>query len=190
MKFSPLCLLAAVLAAVSFSPFHLAAQDAPATDEKIVLTTKDGDIVIKLRPDLAPKHVERIKKLVSEGFYDGVPFHRVIAGFMAQTGDPTGTGTGGSKYPDLKAEFTDKATFERGTIGMARTNAPNTANSQFFICYAPTPFLNGQYTIVGEVVEGMEVADKIKKGAGGGNNGMVTDPDTIVSVKLVETAAE
>ncbi|EHH68004.1 peptidylprolyl isomerase [Gluconobacter morbifer] len=145
---------------------------------KIVFELKSGKVVIELRPDLAPLAVERLKKLASEGFYDGVKFHRVIEGFMAQSGDPTGTGTGGSSYPDLKAEFTDMAKFERGTVGMARTMAPHSANSQFFIMFDASPHLNGQYTIVGKVIEGMEHVDQIKRGSGAG--GVVKDPDTIV----------
>ena len=122
-----------------------------------------GDVVIRLRPDLAPGHVERISQLVQEGFYDGVVFHRVIPGFMAQGGDPTGTGTSGSKYPDLKAEFS-KEPHVRGTASMARTNAPNSANSQFFICFDDARFLDRQYTVWGEVVEGMEHVDALPKG--------------------------
>jgi peptidylprolyl isomerase len=122
-----------------------------------------GDVVIRLRPDLAPGHVERIKELVSEGFYDGVVFHRVIPGFMAQGGDPTGRGTGGSNKPDLKAEFNAQP-HVRGTCSMARTNAPNSANSQFFICFDDARFLDRQYTVWGEVVEGMEHVDALPKG--------------------------
>ncbi len=136
-----------------------------------------GRVIIKLRPDLAPKAAERIRTLAAEGFYDNVPFHRVIPGFMAQGGDPTGTGMHGSKLPDLPAEFTNKAKFERGTIGMARTSDPNSANSQFFIMFEPSPHLDGQYTIVGEVIEGMENVDKIKHGSG--MSGMMKDPDRI-----------
>jgi len=143
-----------------------------------------GRVVIKLRPDLAPKHVERVKLLCGEGFYDGTPFHRVIEGFMAQGGDPTGSGMGGSKYPDLPAEFTRAAKFVRGTVGAARSQSPNSANSQFYIMFAPAPHLDGQYTIWGEVIEGMENIDKIKRGAGGG--GTVANPDRIVSMKLVD----
>lgn len=152
----------------------------PAVPEgnKLVFELKDGKVVIALRPDIAPLASERLKRLAGEGFYDGVPFHRVIEGFMAQGGDPTGTGTSGSAYPDLKAEFTDKAKFERGTVGMARTSAPDSANSQFFIMFQPAPHLNGQYTIVGQVVEGMDVVDRIKRGAGG--SGVVNDPDKII----------
>ncbi|MEJ5156519.1 peptidylprolyl isomerase [Gluconobacter wancherniae] len=145
---------------------------------KLVFELKDGKVVIELRPDLAPLAVERLKLLASEGFYDGVKFHRVIEGFMAQGGDPTGTGTSGSSYPDLKAEFTKEAKFERGTLGMARTMSPNTANSQFFIMFEDVPSLNGQYTIAGKVIEGMENVDKIKRGAG--SSGTVKDPDIIV----------
>lgn len=141
----------------------------------VYLHLKSGVVVIKLRPDLAPKHVARVRKLVKEGFYDGLKFHRVIDGFMAQTGDPSGTGMGGSKYGDLAAEFTDTP-FVRGTIGAARTNNPHSANSQFFITYAPSPFLNGKYTVWGEVVSGMEHVDKIVKGEPPAN------PDRIVKM--------
>ncbi|MDR4305298.1 peptidylprolyl isomerase [Chelatococcus sambhunathii] len=147
----------------------------------VVLDTTKGPVKIRLRPDLAPKHIERIKTLVSEKFYDGVPFHRVIAGFMAQTGDPTGTGSGGSKYPDLPAEFS-RESFKRGTVGMARTADPNSANSQFFICFAAAPWLDGQYTVIGEVTAGMEVVDQLKKGAEG--SGTVSQPDKIKTVRL------
>jgi len=158
----------------------------PADPENtIYLDLKDGRVVIKLRPDLAPGHVERIKKLAREGFYDNVKFHRVIEGFMAQTGDPTGTGMGGSSYPDLKAEFSSEP-FRRGTVGMARAQNPNSANSQFFICFEDAGFLNNQYTVFGEVVEGMEHVDKIKRGAG--PNGMVSDPDVIVKMQVVADA--
>src|ERR1041384_3475151 len=137
-------------------------------ENTLLLELESGPVTIKLRPDLAPQHVERIKTLAREGFYDGVVFHRVIEGFMAQGGDPTGTGTGGSKLPDLPAEFTNKRKFLRGTCGMARTSNPNSANSQFFIMFAPAPHLDGQYTIWGQVVEGMEFVDQIKRGSGGG----------------------
>ena len=122
-----------------------------------------GDVVIRLRPDLAPQHVERIRELASEGFYDGVVFHRVIDGFMAQGGDPTGTGMGGSDRPDLPAEFSDEP-HVRGTASMARAQNPNSANSQFFICFEDCGFLDGQYTVWGEVVEGMEHVDNLPKG--------------------------
>ena len=152
----------------------------------ILLDTGSGRVVIRLRPDLAPKHVERIKILTREKFYDNAPFHRVIAGFMAQTGDPTGTGTGKSKYPDLPAEFSN-VPFTRGVVGMARSSSPNSANSQFFIMYGDAPSLNGKYTVVGEVVSGMDVVDRIKKGAEA-NNGMVSDPDRIVRVQVAADA--
>src|SRR5580693_1824620 len=132
----------------------------------ILIDTKYGRIVIKLRSDLAPKHAERLKILARDKYYDNVPFHRVIDGFMAQTGDgQRGDGTGGSKYPNLPAEFTSTP-FKRGTVGMARAQDPNSANSQFFIMFGDGSFLNGKYTVVGEVVSGMEVVDKLKKGAG------------------------
>ena len=155
-------------------------------ENTLLLQLKDGTVTIKLRPDLAPGHVERLKTLAREGFYDGVVFHRVIDGFMAQTGDPTGTGSGGSELPDLKAEFTPTP-FVRGVIGMARTNEPDSANSQFFIMFAEVPQLNGQYTVLGEVVSGMEFVDAIKKGDQA-NNGLVTDPDKIVSMKVAADA--
>ena len=133
-------------------------------DNVLLLDLKNGRVTILLRPDLAPKHVERVKQLTREGFYNGIVFHRVIPGFMAQTGDPTGTGTGGSSYPDLPAEFTNKATFERGTIGAARSNDPNSANSQFFIDFDAASSLNGKYTIWGQVIDGMGAVDKINPG--------------------------
>jgi peptidylprolyl isomerase len=137
---------------------------APDPQNTLVIELKNGPVLIKLRPDLAPKHVERAKLLAKEGFYNGLKFHRVIAGFMAQTGDPTGTGSGGSKYPNLPAEFT-RETFKRGSIGAARTNDPNTANSQFFICFGDgCRQLTGQYTLWGEVIEGMEHVDRIARG--------------------------
>jgi peptidylprolyl isomerase len=149
----------------------------------ILIDTKFGRIVIKLRPDLAPKHAERLKTLARDKFYDNVPFHRVIGGFMAQTGDgQNGDGTGGSKYPNLPAEFTSTP-FVRGVVGMARTNDPNSANSQFFIMFGDGSFLNGKYTVVGEVVSGMEAVDKLKKGAEA-QNGSVTDPDRMLKVQV------
>jgi peptidyl-prolyl cis-trans isomerase B (cyclophilin B) len=134
-----------------------------AETETLTLETTKGRVVIGLRPDLAPAHVERIKALASQGFYDGVVFHRVIDGFMAQTGDPTGTGSGGSEMPDLKAEFNAEP-HVRGTCSMARTNFPHSANSQFFICFDDARFLDKQYTVWGKVVEGMDVVDTINKG--------------------------
>jgi cyclophilin family peptidyl-prolyl cis-trans isomerase len=151
-------------------------------ENTLVVETTKGRVVIALRPDLAPGHVERIKTLARKGFYDGVPFHRVIEGFMAQTGDPTGTGTGGSDLPDLKAEFNAEP-HVRGVCSMARTNNPNSANSQFFICFEDARFLDKQYTVWGKVVEGMENIDKIKRGE------PVRDPDRIVSMKVMADAA-
>ena len=151
------------------------------TNNRLVMKLKTGDVVIELRPDIAPLAAERLRTLSEQGFYDSVKFHRVIEGFMAQGGDPTGTGSGGSELPDLKAEFTREAKFERGTLGMARTMNPNSANSQFFIMFQPTPSLDGQYTIAGQVVSGMEHIDQIKRGSGA--SGMVKDPDTIISMR-------
>ena len=151
-------------------------------ENTLVLETTKGRVVIELRPDLAPGHVERIKTLARQGFYDGVAFHRVIEGFMAQTGCPQGTGTGGSDLPDLKAEFNAEP-HVRGTVSMARTNAPNSANSQFFICFDDATFLDNKYTVWGKVVEGMENVDKIKRGE------PVRDPDRIVSMRVMADAA-
>ena len=149
--------------------------------DTLILTTKDGEVKIKLRPDLAPKHVKQIKALVKEHFYDGIIFHRVIPGFMAQTGDPTGTGTGGSKLPNIPAEFS-KAPFKRGTVGMARANSPDSANSQFFICFADASFLNGKYTVFGEVTSGMDIVDAIAPGE------PPITPDKIISLRLASDA--
>ena len=153
----------------------------------IYLDLEDGRVVIELRPDLAPNHVERIKELTREGFYDGVVFHRVIDGFMAQTGDPTGTGMGGSDKPDLEAEFSDEP-HVRGTLSMARTSDPDSANSQFFIVFKDASHLNGQYTVWGSVVDGMEYVDKIKRGDG--RNGMVDDPDKIIRMRVAADVDE
>lgn len=150
-------------------------------ENTLIMDTTQGRVVIQMRPDLAPNHVARIKELVREGFYDGIVFHRVIDGFMAQTGDPTGTGMGGSELPDLRAEFSD-APFQRGTLGMARSSDPNSANSQFFICFAEADWLNGQYTVFGEVVEGMEFVDKIKRGE------PVQNPDKIIKMQVAADA--
>jgi len=151
--------------------------------EFVRMELKTGPVKIKLRPDLAPNHVARIKELAESGFYDGVVFHRVIPDFMAQTGDPTGTGSGGSDLPDLKAEFSNEK-HKRGTVSAARTNNPHSANSQFFICFADAPWLDRQYTIWGEVVEGMEHVDAIKKG-GEHNNGQISGaPDKIVRMRV------
>jgi peptidylprolyl isomerase len=173
-----------LLAAAAFAATLATASVAQAADDHILyLDTKDGRVTIKLRPDLAPKHVERIEKLAKEHFYDGIVFHRVIDGFMAQAGDPTGTGMSGSRYLDLKAEFSDTP-FKRGALGMARDPSDkDSANSQFFICFADQPQLNGKYSLFGEVVSGMEIVDKIKKGDKS-DNGKVADPDKIVKMRV------
>jgi peptidylprolyl isomerase len=154
-------------------------------EDTLYLDLDHGRVTIQMLPERAPAHVDRIKTLAREGFYDGVVFHRVIDGFMAQTGDPTGTGTGGSDRPDLPAEFTDYQ-YKRGTIGMARTQNPNSANSQFFICFTDDgcSFLTGQYTVWGQVVEGMEHVDAIAKGEPPAN------PDKVVKVTIAADAAE
>ncbi len=146
-------------------------------ENTLIMETTHGKVVIEMRPDLAPGHVKHIKELVREGFYDGIKFHRVIEDFMAQTGCPQGTGMGGSDRPDLKAEFNDEP-HVRGTASMARAQHPDSANSQFFICFGETPFLNNQYTVWGQVIEGMDKIDMIKKGE------PVQDPDEIVSMKV------
>ncbi|MBI1650177.1 peptidylprolyl isomerase [Hyphomicrobium sulfonivorans] len=157
--------------------------NAAGSEDILVIETKDGNVLVQLRPDLAPKHVERVKQLAKEGFYDGVKFHRVIDGFMAQTGDPTGTGMGGSNHPDLPAEFS-KEPYKRGTLGAARTSDPNSANSQFFICFTDDgcSFLTGQYTVFGQVIEGMDNIDKVAKGEPPAN------PDTMKKVYLQSDA--
>jgi peptidylprolyl isomerase len=154
---------------------------APDPQNTLVIELKTGKVLIKLRPDLAPKHVERAKVLAKQGFYNGLKFHRVIDGFMAQTGDPQGTGMGGSKLPDLPAEFT-KEVYKRGSIGAARTQDPNSANSQFFICYDGCRPLTGQYTLWGEVIEGMEHVDKIARGE------PPPRPDMMIKVYLLADA--
>jgi peptidylprolyl isomerase len=170
----------AVLAAIVFAGPALS-QALPANldkDNAIVIDTTKGRVVVKLRPDLAPKHAERLKQLARDGYYNNVPFHRVIEGFMAQTGDGQRfNGTGGSKYPNLPAEFSN-VPFKRGIVGMARAADPNSANSQFFIMFADGSFLNGKYTVIGEVVSGMDVVDKIKRGE------PVKDPDKMVTVQV------
>ncbi|KAB2699289.1 peptidylprolyl isomerase [Ochrobactrum sp. Kaboul] len=189
MKFIRSALAAAAILTLSQGVMASVANAA----DTLVLKLKDGDVAIQLRPDLAPKHVAQIEKLVSDGAYDGVAFHRVIPGFMAQTGDvqygnmdkgfnAQSVGTGGSKYPDIKAEFS-KEPFVRGTVGMARSQSPNSANSQFFIMFDDGAFLNGQYTVVGKVVSGMEAVDKIKKGSES-DNGSVENPDKIVKATI------
>ncbi|TPJ93334.1 peptidylprolyl isomerase [Mesorhizobium sp. B2-5-4] len=163
-------------------------------ENTMIITLKDGDVTVALRPDLAPKHVAQIKKLVRDHAYDNVAFHRVIDGFMAQTGDvkfgnmnkgfnAQAVGTGGSDLPDLPAEFSQTEHYKRGVVGMARSQDPNSANSQFFIMFAPAPPLDGQYTIIGNVVSGMELVDKIKKGDEA-DNGTVTDPDRMIKVRI------
>jgi len=174
------------LAAVLLIAAPALAQPLPAgadPQNTLVIDTTQGRIVVKLRSDIAPGHAARLKTLAREKFYDGVPFHRVIAGFMAQTGDgQNGNGTGGSKYPDLKAEFS-QVPYKRGIVGMARKGGNNdSANSQFFIMYADGPSLNGQYTVVGEVLSGMDVVDKIKKGE------PVQNPDRMVKVQVAADA--
>ena len=151
-------------------------------ENTLVVETSKGTVVIEMRPDLAPNHVAHIKKLVREKFYDGIVFHRVIEGFMAQTGCPHGTGTGGSQYPDLKQEFNAEP-HVRGTVSMARAMNPNSANSQFFICFDDARFLDKQYTVWGKVIEGMENVDKIKRGE------PVRDPDSIVTMRVMADAA-
>ena len=175
--------LTAIGALMSDAVSSADAQGALDPQNTLYMDVKGGRVVIRLRPDLAPKHVERVKLLCHEHFYDGTPFHRVIDGFMAQGGDPTGTGTGGSKYPDLPAEFSQTAHFLRGTVGAARTSNPNTANSQFYICFAPAPNLDGQYTIWGQVVSGMDYVDQLKKGSG--SSGSVSNPDKIIKMRLM-----
>jgi peptidylprolyl isomerase len=171
--------LALIVALFAVAPAM--AQSLPAGLDKqnaIVIDTTKGRIVIKLRPDIAPKHAERLKLLAREGYYNNVPFHRVIGGFMAQTGDGKNfDGTGGSKYPNLQAEFSN-VPYTRGIVGMARTSDPNSANSQFFIMFADGSSLNGKYTVVGEVVQGMDVVDKLKRGE------PVPDPDKMVKVQV------
>jgi peptidylprolyl isomerase len=174
-------LLAVVAALVCAFPAFAQAPKLPAgldPQNTILLDTKYGRVVIKLRPDLAPQHAERIKRLTRDKFYDNAPFHCVITGFMAQTGDgDRGNGTGRSKYPNLPAEFSS-VPFKRGIVGMARAADPNSANCQFFIMFADAPHLNGQYTVIGEVVSGMETVDKIKRGE------PVTDPDRILRMQV------
>jgi cyclophilin family peptidyl-prolyl cis-trans isomerase len=168
--------------------FMTSAAKANNLENRLYLDTKDGRIVIELLPEKAPKHVERLKELTREGFYDGVVFHRVIEGFMAQTGDPTGTGTGGSDKKDLKAEFND-VSHKRGVVSMARSSMPNSANSQFFIVLEDSTFLDRQYSAFGRVIEGMEFVDAIKKGASN-RNGEVTDPDKIIKMTVAADAAK
>jgi len=180
-------------AAFLFMAAAVASASAQSADDRLTIHLKDGDVVIQLLPDVAPKAVERLKTLAEKGAYDNVAFHRVIDGFMAQTGDvqfgdmkdgydPQRVGTGGSELPDLPAEFSDLP-FERGTVGMARAQDPNSANSQFFIMFDEGAFLNGQYTVVGKVVEGMDLVDNIKKGDEAAN-GAVENPDRMIKVTV------
>src|ERR1700759_2155730 len=179
-------ILAVLAALVCVAP--AIAQPLPANLDKqnaIVVDTTKGRIVFKLRTDLAPMHAERIKQLAREGFYNNVPFHRVMDGFMAQTGDGQNfNGTGGSKYPNLKQEFSSTP-FKRGVVGMARRgDSVDSANSQFFICFDDASSLNGQYTVIGDVVQGMDVVDKLKKAPPGSAGGSVTDPDKMLKVQV------
>ena len=173
--------IAALAAVLGIGIMTATTADAADLENTIYLNLKDGRVVIELRPDLAPNHVARIKELSRAGFYDGVVFHRVITGFMAQTGDPTGTGSGGSDMPDLAAEFSD-VKHVRGTVSMARSRSPNSANSQFFIVYDDASWLDNQYTIWGQVTSGMEFVDKIKQGHP--RTGSVDVPDKVVSMKV------
>ncbi len=150
-------------------------------ENTLYIDLKYGRVVIEMLPKIAPQHVARIKQLARDNFYDGIVFHRVITGFMAQTGDPTGTGMGGSKLPDLRAEFSDEPHI-RGAVSMARSSNPNSANSQFFIVTNDSRFLDNQYTVWGRVIKGMEFVDQIKKGSG--NNGAVSDPDRMIKVRV------
>ena len=190
MKLKGLAASFVILAALAGGATSALAAD---PENTMVITLKGGDVTVALRPDLAPKHVAQIKKLVREHAYDNVAFHRVIGGFMAQTGDvkfgnmkkgydPNMVGTGGSDLPDLPAEFS-KEHFVRGVVGMARSQDPNSANSQFFIMFAPAPPLDGQYTIVGDVESGMDAVDKIKKGDDA-QNGSVAQPDRMIKVRI------
>lgn len=173
------------LALLTFLWSFLIMSAAKANDPEntLYLDLKDGRVVIELFADEAPKHAERLKKLAREGFYDGIIFHRVIDGFMAQTGDPSGTGMGGSELPDLKAEFNEKP-FDRGVVGMARSSSPHSANSQFFIMFEDGYFLNGQYTAFGRVIEGMEYVDDIEKGE------PPVNPDKIVKMQVAADVKE
>ena len=186
MGFMRIIIIAAALLAAAFAP--AAAQSGKGIDleNTLYLDVEQGRVVIEMRPDLAPNHVARIKELVREGFYDGIVFHRVIDGFMAQTGDPTGTGSGGSGK-NLDAEFSPEK-HVRGSVSMARAQSPNSADSQFFIVFDDATFLDGQYTVWGRVTEGMEHVDAIKKGVG--QSGAVSDPDAIVKIQVAADVKE
>jgi len=184
LLFAGVSLGAGGLAVASLAPGSARAQPALDPQNTLYMDLKYGRVVIEMFPDLAPKTVAQVKTLTRKGFYDNTPFHRVIEGFMAQGGDPTGTGTGGSDLPNLPAEFTTLRHFLRGACGMARTSDPNSGNSQFFIMFAPAPSLDDQYTLWGQVVKGMEYVDQIKRGDG--PNGTVTsDPDRIVHMRVM-----
>jgi peptidylprolyl isomerase len=178
-------IFAVVIALICASPALAQLPAGVDPQNALVIDTTKGRVVIKLRTDLAPKHAERLKTLARDGYYNNVPFHRVMEGFMAQTGDGQKfDGTGRSKYPNLAAEFTPTP-FTRGTVGMARGgNDVNSGNSQFFICFADASFLNGKYTVIGEVVSGMDVVDKLKKAAPGAEGGIVVGPDKMVKVQV------
>jgi peptidylprolyl isomerase len=186
MGFTRIIIIAVAMLAAVFAP--AAAQSGKGIDleNTLYLDVEYGRVVIEMRPDLAPNHVERIKELVREGFYDGIVFHRVIDGFMAQTGDPTGTGSGGSGK-NLDAEFSPER-HVRGVVSMARAQSPDSADSQFFIVFDEATFLDGQYTVWGRVTEGMEHVDAIKKGVG--QSGAVSDPDAIVKIQVAADAKE
>lgn len=184
LLFAGVSLGAGGLAVASLAPGSARAQPALDPQNTLYMDLTYGRVVIEMFPDLAPKTVAQIKTLTRKGFYDNTPFHRVIEGFMAQGGDPTGTGTGGSDLPNLPAEFTTLRHFLRGACGMARTSDPNSGNSQFFIMFAPAPSLDDQYTLWGQVVKGMEFVDQLKRGTGA--SGMVTsDPDRIVHMRVM-----
>ena len=175
-----------LFAALTFSAAS-SATEVSDPDNTLVMELKDGTVLIEMYPDVAPRHVERIKDLVRQGFYDGLKFHRVIDGFMAQTGDPMGNGTGGSGLK-LKAEFNNKH-HGRGTVSMARAASPDSADSQFFICFKDADFLDGKYTVWGQVISGMEYVDNIKKGNSAAN-GIVDNPDKIISMKILSDMQE
>ncbi len=172
-----------MIGALAMSLSNTEAAAAPDPENTLVIELKDGRVLVEMLPDLAPNHVARIKELAREGFYDGVVFHRVIDGFMAQTGDPTGTGRGGSGQR-LEAEFS-REPFTRGAVGMARAQSPDSADSQFFIVTDDSRFLDSQYTVWGRVIEGMEHVDAIKKAPPGRQSGMVEDPDKMIRVRVL-----
>ena len=180
-KITKIFTLMASLAVASLNPAVAEKQNYKNPENTIIMSLKTGKVAIELRPDVAPNHVKRIKTLIKEKFYDGIVFHRVISGFMAQTGDPTGTGTGGSDLPDLKQEFNNMPHI-RGAVSMARAASPDSANSQFFICLEDSNFLDRNYTYFGQVIDGIKHIDAIKKGSG--NNGMVSNPDKIISLRM------